>query len=30
MEKKFEGVEVIPKPDYWGGWRIKPHYYEFW
>jgi pyridoxamine-phosphate oxidase len=30
MTLKFEGVEEIPKPDYWGGWRVRPNYYEFW
>lgn len=27
--KKFAGQEV-PLPEFWGGWRIKPHYLEFW
>jgi pyridoxamine 5'-phosphate oxidase len=27
--KKFAGQEV-PLPEFWGGWRIKPHYIEFW
>jgi pyridoxamine 5'-phosphate oxidase len=26
---KFSGQEV-PLPEFWGGWRIKPHYIEFW
>ncbi|GAM20464.1 hypothetical protein SAMD00019534_036390, partial [Acytostelium subglobosum LB1] len=29
IEKQFEGVEV-PVPSFWGGWRIKPTYFEFW
>lgn len=29
FEKKFEGKEV-PKPDYWGGYRIVPLWFEFW
>ena len=27
--EKFAG-QVIPLPEFWGGWRIKPHYMEFW
>jgi pyridoxamine 5'-phosphate oxidase len=27
--EKFAGKE-IPLPEFWGGWRIKPHYIEFW
>ncbi|KAF3055905.1 putative pyridoxamine 5'-phosphate oxidase [Daldinia childiae] len=29
-EKKFEGEESIPVPDFWGGLRIIPEYVEFW
>lgn len=29
-EKRFEGVEHIPCPDYWGGLRIVPERIEFW
>lgn len=28
-ENKFKGQEV-PLPDFWGGWQIKPSYFEFW
>lgn len=28
-EKKFEG-EDIPKPTHWGGYILKPDYFEFW
>jgi pyridoxamine 5'-phosphate oxidase len=27
--EKYAGQE-IPLPEFWGGWRIKPHYIEFW
>ncbi|KAK4238846.1 hypothetical protein C8A03DRAFT_14735 [Achaetomium macrosporum] len=29
-EAKFEGVEQIPVPDFWGGLRIVPERIEFW
>lgn len=29
-EKKFEGVEPIPRPDYWKGFRVIPDVIEFW
>ena len=28
-KKLFEGKEV-PLPEFWGGWRVKPQYFEFW
>ena len=27
--QKFAGKDV-PLPEFWGGWRVKPHYIEFW
>lgn len=30
MEKKFEGVEEIPLPPFWGGVRLVPESVEFW
>jgi len=30
FEDKFSGEDQIPLPEFWGGWRIKPHYIEFW
>jgi len=29
VELKFTGVDV-PRPAFWGGWRIVPHEWEFW
>ncbi|KAH7360262.1 hypothetical protein BKA65DRAFT_492716 [Rhexocercosporidium sp. MPI-PUGE-AT-0058] len=30
VEEKFEGVEKVPVPVFWGGLRIKPVMVEFW
>jgi len=33
FEQKFNtgsNNEEIPHPEFWGGWRVKPHYIEFW
>jgi pyridoxamine 5'-phosphate oxidase len=30
VEEKFEGVEEIPIPEFWGGLRIRPEMVEFW
>ncbi|KAF2433343.1 pyridoxamine 5'-phosphate oxidase [Tothia fuscella] len=30
VEKKFEGKEQIPVPDFWGGLRVVPDAIEFW
>jgi len=27
--KKFAG-KAVPLPEFWGGWRVKPNYIEFW
>jgi pyridoxamine 5'-phosphate oxidase len=29
-EAQFEGVEPIPRPDYWRGFRVVPDLFEFW
>jgi len=29
LEEKFAGSEV-PRPPHWGGYRVVPHYFEFW
>jgi pyridoxamine 5'-phosphate oxidase len=28
--EKFKDVEIIPRPENWGGIRLEPHYFEFW
>lgn len=30
IENKFLGLEVLPLPDFWGGFKLKPDYMEFW
>ncbi|KAL6719117.1 hypothetical protein ACLMJK_003354 [Lecanora helva] len=30
IEKRFEGMDEIPVPDFWGGLRIIPEMVEFW
>lgn len=30
IERQFAGVDEIPVPPHWGGWRIKPELVEFW
>lgn len=30
VEKRFEGVEEIPVPRFWGGLRVLPMVVEFW
>ncbi len=29
-ERRFEGLENIPVPDFWGGLRVVPDMVEFW
>jgi pyridoxamine 5'-phosphate oxidase len=30
VEKRFEGVALLPKPQQWGGYAVTPHLLEFW
>lgn len=30
IEKRFEGKEVLPKPNQWGGFAVTAHEIEFW
>ena len=30
VEKRFEGVDKIPVPEFWGGLRVVPDRVEFW
>jgi pyridoxamine 5'-phosphate oxidase len=29
-ERQFDGINRIPVPEHWGGWRIRPQSVEFW
>lgn len=28
--KRWENVDIIPRPDFWGGFNIVPERFEFW
>lgn len=30
IEEKFKDVDVIKRPETWGGYRLKPDFIEFW
>ncbi|WON93920.1 pyridoxamine 5'-phosphate oxidase [Sphingobacterium sp. Lzh-3] len=30
LERQYEGDEFVPRPDHWGGYILKPIYFEFW
>ncbi len=30
VEKTYQGIDSIPRPDYWGGYRVIPSEIEFW
>jgi len=29
-EEKYKGLEKLPRPAHWGGYIVKPEYFEFW
>lgn len=29
-ERKYQGIDVIPRPEYWGGYEVTAHKVEFW
>ncbi|MEZ4892461.1 MAG: pyridoxamine 5'-phosphate oxidase [Saprospiraceae bacterium] len=29
MEEKFSGLEKLPVPPFWGGYRVRPNWFEF-
>lgn len=30
LQKKFDGLEKLPKPNQWGGYEVEPNEIEFW
>lgn len=30
MQRRFDGVEVVPRPPHWSGFLVRPHTMEFW
>lgn len=30
MEARFADVELVPRPEFWGGWLAQVHQWEFW
>ncbi len=28
--ERFDGVDDVPRPDFWGGYRLRPSSWEFW
>lgn len=30
LQQQYKEDEPVPRPDHWGGYLVKPHYFEFW
>jgi len=30
LQEKYEDAEVLPRPEHWGGFRVRPEVIEFW
>lgn len=30
LQQQVQSHEVLDKPEFWGGYRLQPDYYEFW
>ena len=30
LHDNVEGKDILAKPEFWGGYRLEPDYYEFW
>jgi pyridoxamine 5'-phosphate oxidase len=30
IENEYQGIEILPRPQHWGGYAISPDYIEFW
>ncbi|WP_341832135.1 pyridoxamine 5'-phosphate oxidase [Sphingobacterium thalpophilum] len=30
LERQYNGIDTVPRPSHWGGYLLKPIYFEFW